>query len=426
MEEQTLLLSSDTASLVERTSEISLDGQAAQPGQEARSYTPPAFVPEAIEPSVPPHLDMDIVVAVPVIQPEMSSGAPPTLADEPSVDPTILAAPAEEDDVQTASNALEATAASTEQAPESQVMAEEDLFFIDTEPSGIETGPASIQYDTLTKAPLGTTQSDSEEEQIVFKPRTFGQPKPLDIRLPSQASTSATCPLATAAPDLSLASGKPGRKAKKALKKEKRKMRGTGKKATRRTGLDAMEGSDIEWGSDGLPAGVFDQDVDIDDMVEDDDEDMAILKDYLAGTKLGAESDDDSINGDGDGIGESGGSADVDEALIGAPGLGSKAGEALKKGRRKMRQKGWDDAPDLILDAALDMDTDEDSSELGDLQAIMAALDSDEEELSESEMGEEERLFTGKHAWTSEDEDTWFVRSMEVCHRSACASQLIS
>jgi hypothetical protein len=215
-------------------------------------------------------------------------------------------------------------------------------------------------------------------------------------------------------PDLSFGNPKPGRKAKKAAKREKRKTRGTGKKATKRSGFDAMEGSDIEWGSDGLPAGVFDGEAAIDDMVEDDDEHLAVLKDYLAGTKLGAASDSDSECDDG---AEAGTSGEAVAAGLAAPGLGSRGSEALKKGRNKMRQKGWEDAPDVILDDVLTMDSDVDSSELGDLQAIMAALDSDSEEdedEAEGGMEEEERLFTGKHAWTSEDEDTWFVRSMEV------------
>lgn len=297
-------------------------------------------------------------------------------------------------------------------SPQDQATAEEALFFIDTEPTAAGGTESSISYTTASHVPLGTAQSDSEEEQVVFKPRTFRQPEPLEIRLPGQSATSSSRPALIPArssgiiempPELSQGVIKPkvDRKAKKAAKREKRKMRGTGKKAARRSGFDAMDGSDIEWGSDGLPAGLEDELVNLDEMAEDADEDMAVLKDYLAGTMLGAASDTESEEDVGEGV----------EEGVAAPGLGSKASKDLRKGRKKMRQRGWDDAPDDILDI------DEDSSELGDLQAIMDALDSDEEDDDEEEDGadmEEERLFTGKQAWTSEDEDTWFVRSMEV------------
>ncbi|WVQ70948.1 hypothetical protein IAR50_000473 [Cryptococcus sp. DSM 104548] len=240
------------------------------------------------------------------------------------------------------------------------VQSEEHLFFVDTAPTDDTAAPSfAPQYNTVSAPALGTTaNADSDEEEIVFVPRTFGQPKPIALPLyggaqasqprpqsqtqyqpakqvyqgssryqswvedaspasgPSQPSTYSPSPRLIpptyspptnegderSAPQSSRAAKKAGKAAKRAARSERKKE----KREARRSALDKAPraprfDSDIEWGSDGPPSeGDEMMSVDSEDDRARRQENEDILRDYMEGVKLGrkvAEEDDEEDDG---------------------------------------------------------------------------------------------------------------------------------
>ena len=172
------------------------------------------------------------------------------------------------------------------------------LFFVDTNPSLDDKGSSGPSYESVSAAPLGTSVSQhSEEEIIVFMPRVYRQPQPISTPHPVASSSpikSSTLVLPTTEqmPRLKVPNDPRAlqRKEKPSLKSDSR---GRKKKKRRQR---VMEGSDIEWGSDGPPGiiiGVEGEDVDDgSDVRREAGEDcMAVLRDYLEGTILNAKSE---------------------------------------------------------------------------------------------------------------------------------------
>ncbi|TYJ56385.1 hypothetical protein B9479_002933 [Cryptococcus floricola] len=232
----------------------------------------------------------------------------------------------------------------TEAAP---VEPEEPLFFVDTEPADdnafyVDTNPTddnagpsfTPQYDTVSAPALGTTvNADSDEEDIVFVPRTFNQPKPIALPSYGQSRQSQTQPQpemqpapglsqppthwgpksrivpptysppdqpaslhgddeSSAVPQSSHTAKKLGKTAKRAARKERKKE----KRGARRSALDpapraARQDSDVEWGTPGPPSGDEMMSVDSEDDRARQRENEDILRDYMEGVKLGLRND---------------------------------------------------------------------------------------------------------------------------------------
>ena len=187
--------------------------------------------------------------------------------------------------------------------PENEV----PTFFIDTAPAEVE-GDSSPTYLSTNGIPLGAgsgTSAISEDEKIVFAPKIYEQPEPISITSGSSTRQQPSIPAgAVAALNISMqgitmdpSSSLPlTRKDKKAAKREKRKNRNK----KRKSGNGGIKGimrddSDMEWGSDGPPPAILGVEGLNPDDDDDDDEnggdDVAILRDYLAGTLLNAKSE---------------------------------------------------------------------------------------------------------------------------------------
>jgi hypothetical protein len=163
------------------------------------------------------------------------------------------------------------------------------MFYIDTEPD-LNASTSAPVYTTTSSATLGTARSrkisgKSDEEQIVFAPKTYKQPKPISIAVTSKPSQPA--PIVDLSGDIlqdrDIERATTSRRDKKAAKREKRKgnKKKNGKGKGRKGGAMDVD-SEIEWGSDGPPPKVMAV------QGEREDYDVAILRDYLAGTLLNA------------------------------------------------------------------------------------------------------------------------------------------
>ena len=185
------------------------------------------------------------------------------------------------------------------------------------------------------------------------------------------------------------------RKTKKAAKREKRSRKIKPRRSAVRR--DVREASDVEWGSDGPPDGILD----VEGVEGDEEDDMAILRDYLAGTLLGKGADSDLEEGE------------ADEAV-------AKDEVAMfAGGRRDVGSAAVDDEAMAADDSAGEVigDDEDSDSDLDDLQGALEGLD--EEEDGDASDDSDDGRFAGKQEW--EDDNDWFIRNMEVCHnRPSC------
>ncbi|ODO07246.1 hypothetical protein L198_00825 [Cryptococcus wingfieldii CBS 7118] len=223
--------------------------------------------------------------------------------------------------------------------------ADDNAFFVDTNPTDDNSGPSfTPQYDTVSAPALGTTaNADSDEEDIVFVPRTLNQPKPIALPSYGQSRQIQTQPQpewqpapgpsqppthwgpksrivpptysppdqraslhwddeSSALPQSSHAAKKLGKTAKRAARKERKKE----KRGARRFALDpaprvARQDSDVEWGTPGPPSGDEMMSVDSEDGRARRRENEDILRDYMEGVKLGLRNDQEDEKED-DGI----------------------------------------------------------------------------------------------------------------------------
>lgn len=340
---------------------------------------------------------------------------------------------------------------------------EEPLFYVDTEPN-TATETNSIAYDTKVGTALGTTPpraSSPEQEEIIFRPRHYPQPQPIALDMATAESSSSRLPEASKSPELSAPADTPddqveptpqttvaasslNRRQKKALKREKRtrnkskskgKSKASGKKPpTRRP--KAYEGSDLDWGSDGPPSHMIDMEM-LGDSESDEELDAAILKDYLAGTKLGHEgdlremeeeadeeevdsdldleleldSDEDEGDGeDGEGVVQEG----VDVAVLGGDVEFELESDEEDNPDLETSDEEDEDDDDNDEEEEEEVDEDEeddgDSSELGEIQFHLnaAALGGDSDD--EDENVDDEDMFNAKDSWNDTE---WFIKNME-------------
>ena len=310
----------------------------------------------------------------------------------------------------------------------------DSLFFVDTEPVSI-LEQHTITYETASAAPLGGTSERApspDEEEIVFKRRTFPQPKPLVLEVPAARPKPAQDEMAPPLESMNrviVSAAQLNRRQKKALRKEKR-TRNKGKareKNTRR--LQAYDGSDVEWGSDGPPSKKF---LDGEASDNDMDDDMTVLRDYLAGTKLGAKAggDDDAAESEEDDDEmEIAMSKAYDEAAM----LGGDDEFELNSDEEDNPDIETSDDDEIDVEAAISSDSEgglndqvaneeeqdgeasdsdsegDDSSDIGDIRFSSARVGVEEDSDSDDESDD---LFNAKDSW---DETEWFIRNMEVC-----------
>lgn len=327
----------------------------------------------------------------------------------------------------------------TTPAPLAGTSEDDDLFYVDTAPEASESpvGTTSYVHDvstTLGQRRPSLPESDDEDEEIVFAPRTYKQPQPITLDPQPQASSSRPHGHVSPPPVVSRTFVNPKamtRAQKKTAKKEKKKGKRS-RRANRQAEL--AEASDVDWGSDGPP----DRDImDIDGVEESDGEDdVAVLRDYLAGTLLNERTkDQDEVEDEEED--EELDSDEVDEAID--TDLMKQFGEGVR---------GWngegiadsdaseeeDDSDDQAVEEQLADDDDDDDSSEGSSQDGSGSYTDDESDddsgidvdqlehdidrqLAEAlEQGEEdsemEELFTGKEGWG--DDTDWFIQSMEV------------
>jgi hypothetical protein len=305
-------------------------------------------------------------------------------------------------------------------------LVEEDPFYIDTQPGQSSSPPSKPKYHTSSRQALGHREAAaSSDEEIVFAPKTYKQPQPIQVDMPQASSSRPTRPSASEAKRPVGPPPKVGRAQKKATKKEKKKSGKKYKRAKRQAEL--AQGSDIEWGSDGPPLGA--QIMGIEGVDESDGEDdVAILRDYLEGTLLNAKTgsgdemdDDQDLDDD-----------EVDDAI---------EIDMMKRFGASVSQWNDDGSIGSILgdDSADEEDDSDDDSRMGegeveeqsesDSDDSEDGIDVDALELDAKaeedidwqlalalEKGEEdsdiEELFTGKSGWA--DETDWFLQSMTV------------
>jgi hypothetical protein len=304
-------------------------------------------------------------------------------------------------------------------------LVEEDPFYIDTQPGNASSSGTKPKYHASSSQALGHREATvSSDEEIVFAPKTYKQPQPINVDM-SQASGSR--PSRTTAPEPKrpiAVAPKISRAQKKAAKKEKKK--GGSKKSKRfQRQPELVDGSDIEWGSDGPPRRA--EIMGLEGVDESDGEDdVAVLRDYLEGTLLNAktgsadEMDDDQELG----------SDEVDEAIdiemmrqfgAGVKQWNNDGSAGSGSGDDSDGQEGSDSEEDddsHMEDASeSDSDDEEDTIDVDALEAEVAAEQDIDRQLAIAlEKGEEdsdiEELFTGKSGWG--DETDWFLQSMTV------------
>ena len=261
-------------------------------------------------------------------------------------------------------------------------------FFIDTEPAlAVIEKPV---YVPPVPAPLGVGNDyNSDDEEIIFKPKTYPNPEPMAVAARSAEASSSTQP---PEPIVSGAFFNPHeltRREKKALKKDKRgRVKGKGKKLRK---PKAYEGSDLDWGSDGPPVEIMD--------VEGGghEKDMEILRDYLAGTLLNALDSDseDEAGSRGEPKDEGDGAADNGDADI------------------KDLSSGEEDNPSVGSDNQWVEDSESDRGSESEASSALGQLDNlpENDPYKDSEDDEIDAIFAGKNSWNDTD---WFIRNMEV------------
>nr|XP_019000524.1 uncharacterized protein I203_06941 [Kwoniella mangroviensis CBS 8507]OCF63985.1 hypothetical protein I203_06941 [Kwoniella mangroviensis CBS 8507] len=314
-------------------------------------------------------------------------------------------------------------------ADESQSVKEETpLFFIDINPEA-EDETRIPTYDIIESCPLGeqTTHvqaEDSEEEKILFVPRTYKKPEPvfIDIGASSQLQHRSSAPEIA-----SRAFVNPqalSRAEKKAAKREKR--RGRGKKSRQRK-QDKMprDDSDIDWGSDGLPVKIIDVQggesdsfVDPEDAEKEEDEDIKLLRDYMKGTMLNAQTDRDVQEGEVEmklqeeesNVQDDEDAEEMDIEAMKMFGQGIKG--LTEGGQEIVDEEDWqsDDSREAFEEEEEDDDDNDDDDDEDD-SSVLGAIDIEGMMDDDSEDEDVEALFNGSNQW---DKDTdWFINAME-------------
>lgn len=292
----------------------------------------------------------------------------------------------------------------------------EPLFFVDTGPITVAT---EVQYHSLTTdKPLGTHLSDGSksEEEIILKPRNFGQPKPISVDTTHAGPSRSTAQPPSKPYDATVEEGfisrsfvpptQLSRRDKKALKKEKRTRNKVKAKKNKKDGKkrgDVYVGSDVEWGSDGPPDHILSVEMDLDDDL-DSEKDVEILRDYLAGTLLNEATD--SEEEDEEEPGEEKMSFNLIRAM---------ATDANDQDENFEVESGEEDNPDIESDSEDEdsveggsIDEDDDSSDIGEIRFKPISKPAQDSSSDEDDI---DAIFNGKDSW---DETEWFIKNMEV------------
>ncbi|WVQ82761.1 hypothetical protein IAT38_004893 [Cryptococcus sp. DSM 104549] len=250
-------------------------------------------------------------------------------------------------------------------------------FIIDTKPLSSPRPTSPPLYTTHPGPALGLQSKepkapDSDEENIVFKPRAYRQPEPIAVTVPRAAVAAPSDDL----PELSQTFIDPRARArvdKKAAKREKRRNRGSNKKGKGRDKEPRgapREDSDLDWGSDRPQAVVLG----VEGAPVEYDEDEAILRDYMEGTKLGKEVDAQE--------------AEEDELALGlwAAGMDDAVAKQVKKDKGKEKMVVEEEVEEE------DSDDSDDSSVLGEL--AFEAMEA---------VAKQKAMFDGKNKWGDDD-----------------------
>ena len=236
----------------------------------------------------------------------------------------------------------------------------------------------------------------SDDEQIVFTPAD-----PPRAVTPQESRSNEDHSSAPQPPIISRVFVNPHqmtRREKKSLKKDKRGRVKRKKKNTRKA--QAYEGSDLDWGSDGPPVEILD----VVDAAEAEEVDVAILRDYLAGTLLNAQ--------------ESGTESE-----------GSKSLPSFTRGNEDDREvieilsSGEEDNPDPDDSASVqeiffvaDSDSSSESESVEEITEAQVSLPKRQARKARfrddgNEPEHLDDLFHGRDSW---GETQWFIRNMEV------------
>ncbi|WWC66293.1 uncharacterized protein I206_100194 [Kwoniella pini CBS 10737] len=295
------------------------------------------------------------------------------------------------------------------------------LFFVDTDPdtNGFSSAPT---YQTVGSLPLGQQTpivSDSNEEQILFKPKTYKKPEPIFVNIGSSSPPKKK----TSAPDPPPTRGfvNPralSRSEKKAAKREKR--RGRGKKSHMKKQAKApREDSDIEWGSDGPPVNILDVEGGESVLELDEDEDIKLLRDYMQGTMLNAKTEQaerEAELGQATMVEDRSDDEDEDAEEVDIEAM-KRFGQGIKgltEGGQEIVEDDedeWassDELPDEMNGQTEDdEETSDGSSVLGEIDIEGMMVDSDDEDDEDIDA-----LFAGKANQWHNDQD-WFINAME-------------
>lgn len=297
-----------------------------------------------------------------------------------------------------------------------------DPFYVDVQPGQASSTPNKPKYHTSSRQALGHRDGASSDEEIVFVSKSYGQPKPIQVDVPKASGSRLSRTLVPETKRSSAVPPKPSRSQKKATKKEKKKSGKKSKRAKRQA--EFVDGSDIEWGSDGPPRGAQILGIEgVEESADEGDDDVAVLRDYLEGTLLNAKTgssdemdDDQEMDGD-----------EVDDAI--EIDMMKRFGASVSQwnddgsiGTMSGEEDSEDD--DSHMDQmGGESESDSDDSEDGiDVDALELGAkveeDIDRQLALALEKGEEdsdiEELFTGKSGWA--DETDWFLQSMTVSY----------
>nr|XP_018267262.1 uncharacterized protein I303_01247 [Kwoniella dejecticola CBS 10117]OBR89420.1 hypothetical protein I303_01247 [Kwoniella dejecticola CBS 10117] len=292
------------------------------------------------------------------------------------------------------------------------------LFYVDTEPDTSDALPPPT-YDTVGSLSLrdGTsTTAEANEEQILFKPKKYKQPQPISINIGSSSQPERSDNKAEPSTRVFVNPRALTRAEKKAAKREKR--RGRGKKSrTKKQNKAPRDDSDIEWGSDGPPVNILDVQGGESDVEVDEDDDIKLLRDYMQGTMLNAQTEQaerDAEDEDQEDEGEDVEEMDVEAMKMfgrGIKGL-TEEGQEIIEELDQNDEDEWNSSDDLPEGVAEEADDDDDeetssSSVLGEIDIEGMMVDSDDDEDDDIDA-----LFAGKANQWHNDQD-WFINAME-------------
>ena len=298
----------------------------------------------------------------------------------------------------------------------SDVSDENPSFFVDDEPV-VCTSPTTASYDALRAAPLGSRRSSySSEERIVFKPRTYRQPEPISTPIPPNPSVPA--------PDLKSDHYVPAvpltrvfvsprvmsRAEKKAAKRDKRS--GGKNKRERGRRAEVIEGSDIDWGSDGPSRAIMRVEGMDEDESEAGEDDVEVMRDYLEGTLLNAKMEAEDASEDGE-VDEEEIEEEVDRqiAMIADGGDDDITIEVKDDDAGTLEEKETLEEEDDDEEGQWESSSgNSGSSDLGDLRQVPKSTKKAVAVVEESDETESDR-FAGKDNC---DDTDWFVRNMQA------------